>query len=307
MILPSTVNAECEGFYPQKRCRDEYDPNAKVYYKTSCCLTEVPRDIPAQAQRVNLWDNRINFLPAGIFEDLSQCVSLELQQNSLSSFDKDAFAGLLSLERLSFENNYIYHIEPGTFQYLSQCKQLYLNSNSLTTFGLNAGMFQGLFGCEKLDLSFNKLTSIPAGLFQDLPSCTKLDLDHNEIRFLNRDTFMGLTNLEELYLHSNEIRKLDPSLFATQFALRHITLYGNILTTLSSATFENLPRPLELSLQGNPWNCSSLCWVKHEEQHGTINWLKEVYHTRCTEGGGWRSLGCSDKGEKKTHFHWQWK
>ncbi len=55
------------------------------------------------------------------------------------------------------------------------------------------------------------------------------------------------------------------------------------------------------SKSNNLWNCSSLCWLKHEELHGTVT-LKLELSPVCAIGGEWETLSCGAAGEKCFHL-----
>ncbi len=211
-------------------CRNKYDTSDRGFYRTHCCLTEVPSDIPAEALEVHLRNNAITSIPAGVFRHLTQCTYLNLGDNQISSVDKEAFQGLKSLQMLYLANNSISSVYIETFQALTSLQVLWLGQNDIS--------------------------SVVLGTFDSLHSLEFLDLEKNKLR------------------------------------------------TLSPRLFINLPRkPLKLKLGGfsNKWNCSSLCWLKHEEQKGTVTWRDwwgdDAAAPRCATGGDWASLQCGDPGE----------
>ena len=99
-----------------------------------------------------------------------------------------------------------------------------------------------------------------------------LDLDYNQISMVRSDAFRGMNSLSEVWL------------------------YGNRLTTLDVTAFTGLPRPLNLTLGGNPLVCdAALCWMKQPH----ITWIE--YDERgvtpeCAGGVDWDSLPCPETG-----------
>ena len=133
-------------------------------------------------------------------------------------------------------------------------------------------------GATWVDLSENHITTIRAGSFSHLARCALLWLDNNQISEINPAAFRGLTSLRRLYLHTNKLTHISPGTFSGLTSLNNLWLSNNRLTGLSSDLFLDLPRPLRLLL-GNPDNndpdnaflCDeSLCWLKQEEQDGTV-------------------------------------
>ncbi len=164
-------------------CRNVYDRDLKEYWRTFWNLTKIPRDIPAEAEEVYLWGNKITRVPANIFSHLHDC------------------------QILSLVGNLIITIEIGAFN--------------------------------------------------------------------------GLYSLKELGLAENDIDTLDPQLL------------------------RNLPRPLTLELSypnsfvDRPWRCDTLCWLKLEEQRGTVNWTSfedETNHPECRRPLYWDTLECTAQG-----------
>ncbi len=147
------------------------------------------------------------------------------------------------------------------------------------------------------------ISHIEAGAFVAQQNLQELSLSLN--RLSNVDgVFEGLNNLRKLSLGSNQLANINHGAFDSLFSLVELRLENNSLTSLYPELFQNQPRPLELSLssqypsQPNNWDCNSLCWLKHEEGHGTINFLMDNnnLHPRCANAGDWGSLQCGDAG-----------
>ncbi len=269
---------QATGSCTNPACRNESGIVNKKFYRTYWSLTQVPQDIPVEALEVYLTGNAITSLAPGVFSKLTQCVRLDLDKNQLSSLSKDSLSGLKSLQTLNLQNNKVSVIEPGTFDHLSQCLLLSLDNNDITT--------------------------IPTGLFYHMILCESLSLARNQITILKTGAFDGLQSLKHLSLENNQISSITDGAFDSLFSINTIRLFRNRLRTLSPDVFINLPRhPLELALSWeleeytNQWDCSSLCWLKHEEHHKSVEWwyFRKSY-PRCTVGGNWSSLQCGDPG-----------
>ena len=85
---------------------------------------------------------------------------------------------------------------------------------------------------RKLDLSSNKLTTLPAGIFTGLTALQELDLSSNQLTTLPAGIFTGLTALQYLYLSSNKLTTLPAGIFTGLTALQKLHLSGNQLTRL---------------------------------------------------------------------------
>ena len=91
-----------------------------------------------------------------------------------------------------------------------------------------------------LQLSYNRLESLPPDVFSGLSSLEELNMGHNALTGLPKDVFSGLNSLLYLYLNGNDIASLPPTVFQDQKHLELLFLYGNKLTTLPSEVFSGL-------------------------------------------------------------------
>ncbi|XP_072565340.1 lumican isoform X1 [Paramormyrops kingsleyae] len=141
---------------------------------------------------------------AGTFKGLKSLISVDVSKNKLKKLP----AGLPNtLEILYADYNNIDSISSGYLQKLPALKYLRVSHNQLTNTGIPAGVFN-VSSLIELDLSFNKLQSIP------------------EVH----------ENLEQLYLQVNEINKFELSSFCkftgplNYSRLKHLRLDMNQIT-----------------------------------------------------------------------------
>ena len=153
-------------------------------------------------------------------------------------------------------------------------------------------------GATWVDLSRNRITTIRAGSLSHLAWCGELWLENNQISEIDPAAFTGLTSLKELDLHYNKLTHISPGTFSGLTSLSVLYLHNNRLTGLSSYLFLDLPRPLTLGL-GKPCNndpdnlflCDeSLCWLKQEEQDGTVWFYDDL--PKCSNSISWQSFTC---------------
>nr|ABB21185.1 variable lymphocyte receptor A [Eptatretus stoutii] len=85
---------------------------------------------------------------------------------------------------------------------------------------------------DRLDLKYNKLSSLPDTAFHGLKELTYLDLDTNKLQSLPNGVFDKLTKLTRLELGSNQLR------------------------SVPNGAFDYLSNIKTLWLQSNPWDCS---------------------------------------------------
>ena len=173
------------------------------------------------------------------------------------------------------------------------------------------GTFTGLSNLTSLDLCCNKITKLEFGTFDELTSLTYLSLSSNQISDFEPGTFNELSSLTGLSLSSNNLTTLSPLIFYGLDSLRYLSLYNNWLTRLSADVFKHLPRPLKLGLYYKYYYdqpkhpellvCDSeLCWLKQEEQRGTItwnHWFGTDFFPKCADGLDWGTWNCDETGD----------
>ncbi|XP_069760255.1 amphoterin-induced protein 2-like [Narcine bancroftii] len=114
--------------------------------------------------------NSISFLSKRAFWSTPELRYLDLSSNQLKRLGNSSFQGLNSLEILLLYNNQVAQVSGGAFEGLSKLHKLYLSQNLISHFPLQ--LYKGssrLPLLELLDLSFNRLTSVPALQLSALP------------------------------------------------------------------------------------------------------------------------------------------
>ncbi|CAH1775132.1 unnamed protein product, partial [Owenia fusiformis] len=93
---------------------------------------------------------------------------------------------------------------------------------------------------QDLDLSNNKLVSIPNASFSQMNILTKLSLYNCSIHILDANAFEGLTNIEHLDIGQNWIKELPVDIFSSSsklYNLTHVKLGSNNITHFSFDLF----------------------------------------------------------------------
>ncbi|XP_053075753.1 podocan-like protein 1 isoform X2 [Acinonyx jubatus] len=144
-----------------------------------------------------------------------------------------------SLERLHLQNNLISKVPRGALSRQTHLRELYLQHNQLTDSGLDATTFSKLHHLEYLDLSHNRLASVPAGLPRTL---AVLHLGRNRIRGVEAARLRGARGLRYLLLQHNQLGAtgLPAGALRPLRGLHTLHLYGNGLDRVPLA----LPRRL---------------------------------------------------------------
>ena len=103
-----------------------------------------------------------------------------------------------------------------------------------------------------VELSANKISSIPTRVFDQTLKLSHLDLTFNQITKILSGVFNGLSKLQELRLFENEIASIASSAFDGMTSLHHINLSSNKLTTVDKSWFKDLKSKLSnLQIDGN--------------------------------------------------------
>ena len=160
----------------------------------------------------------------------------------------------------------------------------------------------------------NTISDLEPGAFNGLTSLVELSLHENNINVIQINTFSNLRNLEQLRLYNNSLPTLHPGMFFGLESIKYLHLEGNCLTTLQADVFSHLPRPFRLGLHDHRWNdptdnplvCDAqLCWLKLEEQQGTIRWFRyttdpdrNFLEPKCVNDIEWDTWICDETGNK---------
>ncbi len=167
------------------------------------------------------------------------------------------------------------------------------------------GAFTGLNKLQQLWLWRNQIFYISVQAFAGLNNLQELDLDENQMSQIQDSVFAGLSSLQELLLKNNQISEIPDGVFRELYSLQKLYLGGNHLSTLDSTILESIPRPLALDLyynsSDNLWDCETMCWLKKEEEDGTVVFIASGLwnhgSTPKCKTGDWSLLDCSGQGE----------
>merc|ERR1719317_900436 len=140
-----------------------------------------------------------------------------------------------------------------------EVKQLYLSGSKIQT--LEPGDISPLVYLSSLSLANTGLKNILAGAFRDNSDLDRLDLSYNQLTSLDYDTLTSLPNLRVLKANNNQLSCVDPALkYLTN--LQILNIHNNLLTSLPTGVFSFLPRLRQLRLDDNKIDCScGVAWL----------------------------------------------
>ena len=271
-------------------------------------------DIPHNETEVIIKWASLSTLPSYIFQNLTQCETLTIENSEVSTIESNAFWGLQSLKSLVLSCNYNLRIlMPGMFLGLDECTELYFHryTDCRSIGNILSEAFKGLAKLKKLSLAIHKLTSLRKGMFFHLDSLRSLNLGWNEISVIESDALQGMPNLRDLQLYWNKLTSLETESFNHLPGLEGLDVGGNCIEVIADGFMKKLPRLNTLRLYLNNFTAlsadafaghakgmklriytyiesecvharnqachSDLCWLFIEEERGSISF---------TYGGG---------------------
>ncbi|XP_056234796.1 podocan [Seriola aureovittata] len=247
--------------------------NLEILTMSSNFLRVVPKSLPSNLYRLHLKSNKLEKIPAGAFDNLSNLRELYLQNNLLSNegMDNETFSQLSSLECLDLSNNnlsivpkglprslVLLHLEKNAIRSIPgdaltsvrNLEYLLLHNNKLRSRSIHPAAFQGLKKLHTLHMYNNLLERVPRGL----PRRAKtLMLLHNSISEIGRNDLILLYTLTELNLSYNKLTspKVHREAFRKLRILEKLDMSGNNLHSMPLG----LPRSLHiLEIKNNQLN-----------------------------------------------------
>nr|BAI66955.1 variable lymphocyte receptor B [Eptatretus burgeri] len=115
--------------------------------------TSVPTGIPASTTNLQLYSNKLQSLPSGLFDKLTQLTRLELYSNQLQSLPSGVFDKLTELKELWLQENKLQSLPDGVFDKLTKLTILYLHENKLQS--VPDGVFDRLTSLQYIYLYNN--------------------------------------------------------------------------------------------------------------------------------------------------------
>ncbi|XP_066265711.1 chondroadherin-like [Branchiostoma lanceolatum] len=144
-------------------------------------LTDTDFSNLTSLRHLDLSNNDIRVLPGGVFSNLTRLWLLDLADNHITHLPDGIFSNLISLALLYLKSNHISSLPAGVFSYLTNLDQLYLSGNNLAD--LADGVFSQLTSLVYLYLDDNEISSLSDEVLSNL-TLRSLDLSYNRITSL---------------------------------------------------------------------------------------------------------------------------
>ena len=141
---------------------------------------------------------------------------------------------------------------------------------------------------KQLDLSFNKLSYLPARAFPHLYNLKQIWLEGNKMISLEDDSFSSLASLEMINLAGNQLVALPPDVWSDTTHLQEIYLQNNHLSVLAPGIFRHLDNLLVLNLSRNDLSDD---WINRDTFQGLVRLvaldLSDNHLSQLDGGVGW--------------------
>ncbi|XP_048403393.1 amphoterin-induced protein 3 [Stegostoma tigrinum] len=153
-------------------------------------LAQLPR-----LHTLRVGHNRIHHISTAAFHNASQLAHLDLSSNKLHAVEKHFFQELTNLQELLLYNNQIVRVDSEALHRLSKMRKVYLSWNQLTDFPFSTLQEGSLPQLRIMDISSNRLSSIPVDKVTALPQTIQNGL------YLHNNPFMCDCTLYSMFLH----------------------------------------------------------------------------------------------------------
>jgi Leucine-rich repeat (LRR) protein len=215
-----------------------------------------------QLREVNFQQNRLKDLPVKLFEKNVDVLVIKFDRNEIQKVPKQLFDKLENLEEIYLNENRI-KIISDRFYKKTNIKNVQLNNNEIEKITVKKVAKKIDFKNQlKINLSNNKLESLPPNAFKGMGTIQILKLSNNTIKNLNSNSFLNSSietidfsnnkiveiprdfpdNFKEIILNGNPIRKIHDSLYKNKKNLENLELRENQIDEIfvSEGTTENL-------------------------------------------------------------------
>lgn len=181
--------------------------------------------------------NLLDQLPIGGFSNHKKLDKLDLGENFIRFIPQNVFNGSLSVRDLYLDFNLLSRIDDEAFKHINPGR-LYLSSNNINNITDKAFLGGPNKSIVMLDLSKNKLSTIPKAL-TTLKALKYLYIPNNEITAVPNDTFRSFCEqLEVLDLSGNQLTEIPRDALENCSVISHLYLGHNQISDIQMEDFE---------------------------------------------------------------------
>ncbi|KAE9553817.1 hypothetical protein FO519_002987 [Halicephalobus sp. NKZ332] len=244
---PTTITAPCSCSSTRYEPVSIHCDRADSFESVLRALANPPQYIDS----LTISNTPIDLIPEGLFAGLS-IKKLIFQNNGLRDIHKGAFSGKLTdtLEQLEIRTNGLESIPEHGITELHNLESLVLSDCQIQSVSEYTFLhYQSRTRLKKLDLSANKISSLPAQSLLGLDNLEILILDKNSFTNVPIEALKNVATLEDLSLSVNKISRISETLPLPN--LKSLSLEVNQIETLKSEVFQQASGLLYLYLSNN--------------------------------------------------------
>ncbi|KEH90546.1 hypothetical protein Z965_11910 [Clostridium novyi A str. BKT29909] len=242
-----------------------------------------------EVTELDLSGNRIEQLPKGIFDNLTQLTYLDLRVNKIKELPDGIFDKLVNLKKVYLERNKLETLPKGVFDKLPNLETVVLATNNIKH--LDDDVFKNNKKLKFIDVSQNEIDSIPTTMLElndletfcakqnrievipqnltKLKNLTWLDLASNYIEEIPEEILNGKNSVKYLYLAENMLKEVPNKIFEAFPKVNSYDFVFNNLKTIPKAP-EGTKKTVNALPQKSPMN------LKLEAKDGEIKWNEEL-------------------------------
>ncbi|XP_077978069.1 uncharacterized protein LOC144433608 [Glandiceps talaboti] len=219
----------------------ECTPNLILLSMSSNLFQYVPDAVKSEQYLPAIEDlymssNKLTFLLAGTFTNLTTLQTLNLASNDIISIEDGTFPDDIITIQLGSNSFHFLHDNP--FRNLTQLNSLDLANNAIDHIPDTA--FDDCIGLNTLGLSSNEIGRILVTTLEDCPLGSSLSLGSNEIAYIEDGALAHITSLNTLDLSYNQLTELPNGDDFVNLTVNTLSLTGNRITSIEEGTFQNL-------------------------------------------------------------------
>ena len=171
-----------------------------------------------------------------------------------------------SIYRFDCANCGLYYLKEGTFDAMPAITRLNLSRNRLAS--LPKGLLSQLSSLRVLDLSDNIIDSLESNMFRGATSLTKLSLAGNPLTTLQVTPFLVAPSLTRLDVSRCNLKRVWSEARLPLTSLRYLSVRQNRLQRMTVEELEAIPKIVGLDLSHNPLDCD-------DEFNESVQWLTD--------------------------------
>ena len=201
---------------------------------------------------VNLNNNNLSYLNVNLFNKLTKLKKLKLYNNQITHLDNELFQQMEHITEINFSFNLIKDLNKDLFKGREKLKNVFFFGNKLKFLGEN--LFEDCIDLEWIVFNNNQIKSLDENLFAGKCKSIKyIEMRNNQINHhLSQNLFKGLNKLEKIDFKSNQITGLDESIFKEcSQSINQIEFSQNKIKNVGHYLFHNCDQLKSVNFRSN--------------------------------------------------------